>query len=190
MENLQRFSEMVEKWNKSINLVSKLGEDDIFQRHVLDSLQIVQHVQFGETWVDFGSGGGFPGVVLAIAAKELNPDTQFTFVESDKRKCAFLTAVIAEFKLNAKPIPKRIEQIDPIRASHISARALAPLDVLLGYSLPHFGPNTLAVFPKGATHKEELDKAQKQWNFDCDLIKSSTNPDAALLMVRNLSKCP
>ena len=87
---------MIEKWNPKINLVSKSSLPEIWDRHIWDSAQIFDISVEGTVWADFGSGGGLPGIVLAIFAKECRPDMQFYLVESDQRKCAFLRNVVRE----------------------------------------------------------------------------------------------
>ena len=98
---LQRLGLLVEKWNKSINLISKKTVPEIWDRHILDSAQIfyASNKNF-KKWLDMGSGAGFPGLVVAILAKDKNIDGEIVLVESDKRKCVFLSTVKREFNLN------------------------------------------------------------------------------------------
>lgn len=186
MEMLQEFANLLLKWNKAINLIAKSTAEDAFNRHVLDSYQITRHIQFGKTWLDMGSGGGLPGIVLAIAAKAEGVDTEFTLVESDQRKCAFLRNAAVEFDLNAKIVAKRVEQHSQPAVSHVSARALAPLSQLLTYAQPFADDDTIYVFPKGQNHIAEVNEARNSWTFDAELIESDTQASSAIVIIRNL----
>ncbi|MCL4170695.1 UNVERIFIED_CONTAM: hypothetical protein GTU68_049362, partial [Idotea baltica] len=125
---LQAYAALLEKWNPKINLVSKSSLQDLWNRHILDSAQLFSLVQHPHnTWADLGSGGGFPGLVIAIMALESGSPDQVILIESDTRKAAFLRTVIRELGLRASVINKRIEQVDPLDADVISARALADL---------------------------------------------------------------
>lgn len=183
---LDGFVQLLLKWNKSINLIAKSTTSEVRERHVDDSVQIAQHIQFRNTWLDMGSGGGLPGIVLAIVAKGQGADTAFTLVESDQRKCAFLRTAALQFNLNVTVISERIESISNFEADHISARALAPLGQLLTYAKPFFAEHTLAIFPKGQNHQAELDEARKHWTFEAELVESSTDAFAAIVLIRNL----
>ncbi|MFC6758343.1 16S rRNA (guanine(527)-N(7))-methyltransferase RsmG [Sulfitobacter porphyrae] len=104
---LTQFSELVERWTVRINLISKASVDGIWERHVADSAQLFELAPEFEHWVDLGSGGGFPGIVIAIIAKEARPEARITLVESDLRKATFLRTAIRELGLNAKVIAER-----------------------------------------------------------------------------------
>ena len=185
-ETLDDFAQLLLKWNKSINLISKSTISEVRERHINDSLQIIQHIEFQDTWLDMGSGGGLPGIVLAIAAKGRGADTKFTLVESDQRKCAFLRTATLQFDLNISVVSERVENIQHHPVDHISARALAPLSQLLTYAKPFFAPTTIAVFPKGQNHQAELIEAQKHWTFEAELLESNTQASAAIVLIRNL----
>jgi len=114
-EDLIAFSDLLTKWNRSINLVSPGSIPELWDRHILDSAQLfpmidesVQHV------VDIGTGGGLPGLVLAILFKHHAPQRQMTLIESDKRKCAFLLTVSTTLQLNTTVIAKRIEEVERV----------------------------------------------------------------------------
>ena len=105
MADLEALAELLVKWNKTINLVSKSTIDGLWARHVLDSAQVWQHKPNPiESWVDLGSGGGFPALILAIIAKHEAPEVKFHMVESDARKCAFLRNVSRETSCSKAPI--------------------------------------------------------------------------------------
>ncbi|SDW12187.1 16S rRNA m(7)G-527 methyltransferase [Roseicitreum antarcticum] len=180
---------MLTKWNTSINLVSVSTLPDIWARHVEDSAQLWSLVSQPWThWVDLGSGGGLPGIVVAIIAKSLAPHGTITMVESDQRKSTFLRAVIRDLDLNAKVLAGRAESVEPLSADVLSARALAPLKDLLPFVMRHLKPTGEAIFPKGRTVEAEIAEAQKQWRFDFDSHTSRIAPDSVVLSVRNVSR--
>ena len=186
-ERLECYVALIEKWNPRINLVSKASLGDLWDRHIWDSAQIVDLKIEGDLWADFGSGGGMPALILAIFAKELNPEMKFHMVESDQRKCAFLRTVIREVGLNGLVSAKRVEEIEPIHANIISARALTNLNGLLGFVDRHSAAGCVAVFPKGKTWEKEIDEAQKFWSFEYEEIRSQTNPNAAILKIKDIT---
>lgn len=188
MDSLYKFGEMLIKWNKSINLVSPTTIETLWHRHILDSAQLINHVDYNvQNWVDFGSGGGLPALIVAILLKEKSPTTKITLVESDKRKSSFLVTVGQSLSLNTQVIPKRIMEIPPLNADIISARALASLPDLLELSAFHGRRDTVCLFPKGKLHKEEIDLAKEHWGFELEVFKSITDSDAAILKISRIS---
>ena len=186
---LERLAALVEKWNKSINLISKSTVPNLWERHILDSVQIYNATQVNfKRWLDIGSGAGFPGLVLAILAKEKNIGGEIILVESDKRKCAFLYTVRRDLNLNLSIINKRIEECDPQNADIISARALANLTKLFDLSFNHKCENTTFIFPKGRSWQEELVAAEKTWNFSWEAVNSITDSQAVVLKIGELSR--
>ena len=187
-ERLEAYVALIEKWNPKINLVSKSSLPEIWDRHIWDSAQIFDIAVEGSVWADFGSGGGLPGIVLAIFAKERRPDMQFYLVESDQRKCAFLRNAVREIGLNVKVHAERIEALDPIGASVISARALTDLNGLLEFVERHSAKNGVAILPKGETWEKEILQAQENWSFEYEEITSKTNNDAAILKIKDFAR--
>ena len=185
---LETYIGLVEKWNPVINLIAKSSVSDIWHRHLEDSAQIVPRAQLGSYWIDIGSGGGFPGIVVAIILKENSPETRVVLVESDARKAAFLRQSVVVLGLNCQIHNARIESLSLPRASTVSARALAPLPKLLELTEGLVEPGGVCLLMKGQRHQEELDAARKSWSFDCDITKSLTNADAAILEVRNIQR--
>ena len=186
---LQRLGLLVEKWNKSINLISKKTVPEIWNRHILDSAQIFYANNRGfKKWLDMGSGAGFPGLVVAILAKDNNIGGETVLVESDKRKCVFLSTVKRELNLNLSIINKRIESCDGQQADVISARALADLSSLLDLSFNHLSDNTTLIFSKGKSWKEELVAAEKTWNFSWEAVTSITDAKSVVLKIGELSR--
>lgn len=187
LEKLEKYVALVEKWNPSINLVSKSSIDDIWTRHIADSAQVYQYGRGVEHWVDLGSGGGFPGIVVAILGSAEPKPFKITLVESDQRKCAFLRAAARESKVDISVISDRIEKIPCLQADILSARALASLDDLLGFASMHLKADGNAVFPKGASYQKEIQEARKKWNFKLEEFPSSSDTDAVILRVGAIS---
>lgn len=185
---LTTYVELVERWNPKINLVSRKSLNDIWDRHILDSVQVYRCADEFDNWVDLGSGGGFPGMVCAIMAIEESPMSKFTFVESDQRKSAFLRNVARECGANCRVISRRIEVVDPLEADILSARALADLNALMSFCDRHLSENGTALLPKGANWKKELAGAREEWNFEAEPITSLTEPQAVILKIKGVSR--
>jgi 16S rRNA (guanine527-N7)-methyltransferase len=185
LEKLQAFESLVSQWSPRINLISSADLKNVWRRHIADSVQLVVLAEGSDDWADLGSGAGFPGLVVAICSAQKR---HVTMVESDRRKCAFLSTVARQLDLNVKIIGKRIEDTDSLGAAVLSARALAPLTRLLGYADAHMSSDGVALFPKGQSWKNELARAREVWLFDHDVVKSSTDSDAAILKIRNIKR--
>ena len=188
MERLTAYHDQVVKWTTRINLISISSVPDLWQRHIWDSAQIAVLCRTVRTWVDVGSGGGFPGLVVAILAKEQMPERETVMIESDVRKSTFLRTVIRDLQLNARVIVGRIEDAPPQNAEVMSARALADLTQLLGYAERHLAPEGTAIFLKGETWEKEVEMASETWSFDLRAHKSKTNPKAAILEIKDISR--
>lgn len=186
LDHLEAYAALVRKWNPKINLVSKASLPDLWERHIVDSVQTVRIPNCNGHWVDLGSGGGFPGIVAAILG--IGQEAHFTLVESDQRKSAFLRTVIRELKLNAKVETARIEEIASLEADILSARALSDLDQLLGFAERHLKPGGSALFPKGAKWREEVAQAKRNWAFTLTPIPSKTDPEAAILKIEDIER--
>lgn len=186
--DLEAFEALVQKWTKKINLVSARDASQIWNRHIIDSVQVFDLAPPSGDWLDIGSGGGFPGIVAAIMAKYSDPQRIFTLVDSDQRKCAFLRTVARELKLNVKVYAERVEKLAPMAAQVLTARALDDLDGLLQHAERHLSPSGMALFPKGASWKKEDDAARKRWSYVLEVIESKTNPDATILKIRELKR--
>lgn len=184
LERLQIYAELVRRWNPRINLVSRTTLEDLETRHIADSQQLLSLApEVTQTWVDLGSGGGFPGVVVAIHLAQSAPEAKVTLVESDQRKAAFLRTVSRETDVPMNVISARIEDIEPLRADVLSARALAPLPVLLEWTTRHRKLDGVALFPKGRTWSEEMERALEHWRFDCETHQSQTDAEAVVLKI-------
>ena len=184
IDKLERLTELTRKWTKRINLIAPSTADTIWDRHVRDSAQLVSHAPRDWThWIDLGSGGGFPGLVIAIFA---TADQRVTLIESDIRKCTFLRNAVRELGLNTHVINARIEGAKVDAADAISARALAPLDRLVSYTYPFLTDKGVALFPKGETHNGEILSARETWDFECDVLPSITKTTARILRISRI----
>ncbi|MBD3665232.1 16S rRNA (guanine(527)-N(7))-methyltransferase RsmG [Sulfitobacter aestuariivivens] len=188
IDQLEAFVALIEKWNSTINLISKASLPHIWRRHIVDSAQLFELAPRTGHWVDLGSGGGLPAIVLAILSKGTGGSHQFTLVESDHRKSAFLRTSIRELDLQGRVISERIEGVAPLGADVLSARALADLTTLLGFCAHHLKPEGTALFPKGQNWKNEHAKAQDNWSYTSHAIKSETDPAAAVLKIQDIKR--
>lgn len=188
-KRLRLFSELLERWTRTINLISPTSVPHIWERHIEDSAQAFAASRCNSgTWVDLGSGGGMPGAVVAIMAAELAPKLAMTCVESDQRKAAFLMTVSRETGVPFRVLSERVEILEPQAADVVSARALAPLDTLLGFAARHLAKDGVALFHKGARHEKERADAEKNWRFDCEVITSCTDPAAVIFKIGALHR--
>ena len=185
LERLAQFEGLVRRWTPRINLIAPGTVDDIRDRHSRDSGQLLELAPHdAENWVDLGSGGGFPGIVIAILAAERRPDLRIALVESDARKCAFLEAAIRELGLDVAVHRRRAEGEPAMLADVVSARALAPLVKLLPLALDWVKPGGVLLFPKGARVDDELTDARKCWHMSVERIASVTDPQASILRIK------
>ncbi len=188
-EALDLYVSLIRKWQPAINLVGPSTMGDIWGRHIEDSLALLPYLpqDAGAHVVDLGSGGGFPALVLAICRSDLS----FSLIESDERKCVFLSLVSRETNCeNVAVLNGRVEsvlsQVAPV--SCLTARALAGLDALLGMALlaPQ-APSFFALFQKGRRAAEEVDVARARYGFDLDVLGASSEADSSILRVSNIA---
>ncbi len=186
MERLRIYAALIERWNRRINLVAPSTLPDLWGRHIADSLQLWPlRPEPCSSWVDLGSGGGLPGLVIAACAAESGSPT-VSFVESDSRKSAFLATAAHEMGLAVSVHTDRIEALPPQRADIVSARALAPLLRLLPLALRHGHPDSIYLFPKGTQARTELTAAATRWHTRVDQIASRTDPGATILRMSHI----
>ena len=182
-DRLSTYVQLLRKWNPAINLVSKTTLDDAWARHIVDSSQVFFAAPQFDKWADIGTGGGFPGLVVGILSYAQNPDSEITLIEADRRKSSFLRNVSRETDLNVKIVTERIEMAPEENVDVLSARALAPLDKLLEFTMRHRKPDGVSLFPKGIRFQEELDAAKKKWNFDYEVIQSRVDSNSVILKI-------
>jgi 16S rRNA (guanine527-N7)-methyltransferase len=182
---LDTFTELLLRWNTRINLIAEREAASIRSRHIGDSLQLLPLLPPGEAPVgDLGSGGGFPGLVLAIATAR-----PFHLVESDRRKAAFLTEAAARLGLDHVRVhAARIETVTLPPLAALTARALAPLDDLLAHAERLLAPGGVAVFPKGRSAEDELTAARAHWTVRAERFASRTDPHATIFRLSEIHR--
>lgn len=184
MGRLEAYAALLVKWNPKINLVAKSTIPDVWHRHMADSAQLWATAPRGaKTWMDIGSGAGFPGLVIGAIAAEKAPDLKVTLVESDRRKSIFLKSAAREMGIAVEVITKRIELLEPQCADILSARALSSLTQLLEFAEKHRKPDGICLFPKGARVDSELTEASSCWHMAYETFPSMTDPDAVILRI-------
>nr|WP_182419776.1 16S rRNA (guanine(527)-N(7))-methyltransferase RsmG [Bartonella sp. HY038] len=187
-DDLIAFEELVLKWQAKINLVANNAIGELWQRHILDSVQLYQYGLGANQWFDIGSGGGFPGIILAILMKQQGQG-EICLIESNSKKCAFLNTAIAHLDLPAKVYNDRIENSSLVQQAPdiISARALASLTELFGLCQNWLAKaSTYALFQKGKNYKDEILEAQLLWSFDVEVFQSVIDKDSVILKISNL----
>ncbi|MEM8787026.1 MAG: 16S rRNA (guanine(527)-N(7))-methyltransferase RsmG [Pseudomonadota bacterium] len=179
---LHAFVDLVQTWSRAINLVGRKDLSELWSRHVIDSAQLLPLAGTSAgTWLDLGSGGGFPGFVIALLGQARG--LSVTLVESDSRKAEFLRSASRTLTCPVAVLAQRIEDTTPQNADVVSARALAPLTRLLHLAQPHRHSGTLCLFPKGQSFQKELEEARREWHVGPDIIRSETDPSAVILKI-------
>lgn len=188
LSRLRLFEGLVRRWSSVKNLVSRQALDDLWDRHILDSVQVQRALPGANIWADLGSGGGFPGIVTAILLAD-RPGALVHLVESDNRKCAFLRVVSRETGARTMVHHGRIEAIVPtlVGIEAVSARALADMDQLIAWSAPLLVRGAIGVFPKGRTVRNELTRLATDSRFNINLRPSICQPDSVIALVRSES---
>jgi 16S rRNA (guanine527-N7)-methyltransferase len=187
-ERLQIYVALLQDWQTRINLIGASTVPDIWTRHILDSLQLMPHldIESNQSVIDLGSGAGLPGLVLSIAT-----NCSVELYESNARKAAFLLEAIRVTKAKARVHRIRIETLQsqhaPATANYVVARALAPLRTLLELSRPFFSTGSVGLFHKGQDVDAELTEARKHWAFTAVTHPSITSPKGVILEIRDLS---
>jgi len=179
---LERYAAALARWQRAINLVGRATLDEVWQRHFLDSAQLIALLpDTAGPLVDLGSGAGFPGLVLAILGV---PDVHL--IEADTRKAAFLAEAARLTGTEVTLHNRRIEAVPPFVARVVTARALAPLPALLGLAHRFFGPDTVGLFPKGRDWRRELTLAEEAWTMDLRCLPSVVDSDSLIMRVATL----
>jgi 16S rRNA (guanine527-N7)-methyltransferase len=182
VQELEIYLELLRKWQPKINLVSETTLGEAWTRHFADSAQVLDAAPQVTTWVDLGSGAGFPGMVLALCLKGRG---EAHLIESDQRKAAFLRAVSRETGAPAAIYCGRIESELPKLEGHVegvTSRAVAPLRQLLAWSSDLLLKNAIGVFLRGEDWRRELTDSRLPSSFQLDSIPSRTNPKASLIV--------
>ncbi|MGE5266378.1 MAG: 16S rRNA (guanine(527)-N(7))-methyltransferase RsmG [Deltaproteobacteria bacterium] len=190
----ESYAALLKQWQKAVQLVAPSTLDVLWSRHFADSAQLMALCpQDARTWLDLGSGGGFPGLVIALMASDPAigaPRMRVTLVESDSRKAAFLREVARQTGCAVDILGTRIESSstrDKVGTVEVvSARAVAPLTELLGLAYPFWGPTTVGLFLKGREVEKEVDAARQVWDFELELKPSLTDISSRVARIRNL----
>jgi 16S rRNA (guanine527-N7)-methyltransferase len=189
---LDRFVALLLRWQKTTNLIAPSTIPIIWTRHIADSLQLIDLAPEAKVWIDVGTGGGFPGLVIACALSG-RVGRQVHLIESNAKKAAFLRESVAVTESPAIVHGVRMEKFVETfgrRADIVTARAVSPLSLLLGQCSPLLKDGALGLFPKGQDVEAELTEASKCWNIAADLVPSRTDPKARIVMVRALEPRP
>ena len=186
LARLERYADLLTKWQARINLVGRESVRDLWRRHMLDSAQLVPLLPDGATkFIDIGSGAGFPGLILAVMGA---PETHL--IEADARKCAFLGEAVrvTETAASVRIHRGRVEDLNPWPVDVVVARAVAPLTRLLGYAAPFLRSETVCLFPKGAGVEEELTRSRETWTMTVERFPSASDPSGTILRLGNITR--
>lgn len=191
-KRLDIYVELLLRWQQTTNLISPSTIPQLWTRHIADSLQLIELAPGAKTWVDLGSGGGFPAIPIAcvLAGK---PGAMVHLVESNGKKAAFLREVI---RATGVPTQVHAERIEKFVSNHVntvdvvSARALAPLKILCDQAFPLIERGAIGLFLKGLDVESELTEASKYWTLETRKVSSKTSPDGCIVIVRNLKPQP
>jgi 16S rRNA (guanine527-N7)-methyltransferase len=188
LDRLDRFVVLLMAWQQRINLIAPSTESKVWTRHIADSLQLLPLAPNARTWVDLGSGGGFPGLVIACALSDV-PGARVHLVESNLKKAAFLREAVratgAAATIHASRIVDFVEKhAEPVDI--VTARALAPLRDLLPMAYPLLKGGACGLFPKGQDVGSELTDAAKCWNIEASLVPSVTDSSGRIVTVKRI----
>lgn len=186
MADLETLIERLTAANAVMNLVGPDTIPDVWNRHIFDSAQLLDLAPEAATWADLGAGAGFPGLVLAILLKD-RADSHVWLVDSLGKRCRFLQEVVDALSLRATVVNGRAEE-QRIKVDVVTARALAPMDRLLGYAQPYLQRGAQGLFLKGEKAEAELIEARKVWQFDSNLSVSRSDPRGRIVSVRSLRR--
>ena len=189
--DFEKYASMVIEKNKEINLISKESakSEVISNRHILDSAQIIDFIDLNsETTTDLGSGGGFPGIVVAIMLKNMKKDVKINLYEKSHHKSSFLREVSRKLNLDTDILQKDIFTTTELKSGTIMARAFKPLPIILELVNNNFTSYKNLVLFMGKSGKKILDETLKNWEFDFEKKKSITREDSFLVSIKNIKK--
>jgi 16S rRNA (guanine527-N7)-methyltransferase len=189
MSALDAYEALLKKWAKQINLVGPSTIQSFWQRHALDSAQILTISGPGTSRIaDFGSGAGLPGLILAALIADKQPDHLVTLVESSAKRCGFLREASRVLGVKTAIQHIKIEALAPVTVDFVTARAFAPLDKLLNYAQPWAQKGARIIFLKGADVQQEIDEASTSWSFQAHIKTSVTDSRGCVLEILNLQR--
>lgn len=181
---LEAYQSLLLKWQKSVNLISDSTIIDVWNRHFIDSAQLAKFItKPNPIIVDIGSGGGFPGMVLAIIL-----DGDLHLIESDQKKCVFLSQVSRETKTKVIIHNDRIERSSISNVDYITSRACANVSQLFSWTQNLVSHETKCLFLKGKNYSIEIDEAKKEWQFDVAIHPSITDLESAILELSHIRR--
>jgi 16S rRNA (guanine527-N7)-methyltransferase len=189
-DGIEAFESMFRTWAKRINLAANSTLEDLWTRHILDSAQLASLAPSAALrWLDLGSGGGFPGLVLAFLLKE-RAGAQIDLIESNHKKAGFLQAAIGQFSLPGRVHARRIgDEIKGLgRPDVVTARALAPLPALLDLASPWLSSGTTGLLHKGRDYGREIQESSLLWQYDLVEHRSRVDADSVILEISNLKR--
>ena len=189
--DLECLISMIQEKNKEINIISKKTDEKwvIRERHILDSAQIVDFVDLNSnTTCDLGTGGGMPGLIVAIAMKKIKNKMKINLYEKSHNKCVFLKDVSKKLNLNTEIIHKDIFTVKNIETGTIMSRAFKPMPVILNLVRENFKKYKNIIFFMGSSGKKILNETLKEWELDYEVKKSLTNDDSFILNIRKIRK--
>ena len=179
-EKINQYLSILNTWRNQLNLVGPNEWDRIWERHVLDSHQLRKHIPETSQIVDFGTGAGFPGIVLAASA---SGNGHVTLIESNTKKSKFLLAVLEQTKLPISIINSRIESVDTNSVDFVTARAVAPLEKLINLAAPYLETGAVALFHKGLTYKSELENALQFWKLNYKVLPNEYSSNGVIIKI-------
>ena len=188
---LESLISMIQKKNKEINIISRKNSDQgvIRQRHIVDSAQIIDFVDLNtNTTSDLGSGGGIPGLIIAILMKKLKNSMKIKLYEKSHHKCVFLKDVSEKLELNTEIIQKDIFKLRDIETGTIMSRAFKPMPIILDLVQKNFRKYKNIILFMGKNGRKILNETLKIWDLDYEEKKSLTNKDSFLLNIKNMEK--
>ena len=189
--DLDSLISMIQKKNTEINIISKktYEKEAIRQRHIIDSAQIIDFVDLNSnTTSDLGSGGGMPGLIIAIIMKKLKNSMKIKLYEKSYHKCVFLKDVSNKLNLNTEIIQEDIFKIKNIETGTIMSRAFKPMPIILDLVQKNFGKYKNIILFMGKSGRKILKDSLKIWNLDYEEKKSLTSKDSFLLNIKNMEK--
>lgn len=187
VQSLRQLSAELLRWNAKINLIGPATERDVWNRHVIDSAQLITLEPSALHWLDLGSGGGFPGLVVATMMKQ-RVGGHVDLVESNRKKAGFLQAMIGTLALPAQVHAQRIEDATVDGIEIVTARALAPLPLLLTLAQPWLSTGATGLFHKGRDYAQEIEESARSWSFDLLEHRSVVDPAGVILRITNLRR--
>lgn len=186
MGDLERFIGRLTEANAVMNLIGPDTLPDVWNRHIWDSAQLLEHAPGAQSWADLGAGAGFPGIVLAIMLKT-QPKSHVWLIDSLGKRCRFLQEVVDGLSLRATVLNGRAED-NAVTVEVVTARAVAPMEKLLGYAQPYLQRGATGLFLKGEKAEAEVAEARKVWQFKSNLSISRSDPRGRIVSVRGISR--